>query len=88
MRLCRLKACGSNVTKDKKSEIQLKKEKNMNCRNTETRRRIVEEYDVKPVAHIKLLAGQIKHSDAEAVIRDEYYIFTAKNKGNGKTEII
>ena len=60
----------------------------MNCRNTETRRRIVEEYDVKPVAHIKLLAGQIKHSDAEAVIRDEYYIFTAKNKGNGKTEII
>ena len=60
----------------------------MNCRGTETRRLIVKEYDVKPVAHIKLLAGQTKHSDAEATIKGEYYIFNATRKSDGKTEII
>lgn len=34
----------------------------MNCRGTATRQRIVKEYNVKPVAHIQLLAGQTKHS--------------------------
>lgn len=60
----------------------------MNCRGTETRRQIVKDYDVKPLAHIKLLAGQSKHSDAEAIIKDEYYIFTATRKSDGKKEII
>lgn len=60
----------------------------MNCRGTETRQKIIEEYDVKPVAHIKLLTGQSKHSDAEATIKDEYYIFNATRKSDGKTEII
>lgn len=58
----------------------------MNCRGAETRRKIVEEYDVKPVAHIKLLAGQSKHSDAEATIKDEYYIFSATRKRGRKDE--
>ena len=60
----------------------------MNCRGTATRQRIVEEYNVKPVAHIQLLAGQTKHSDAEAIIREEYYIFNAERKIDGKREII
>lgn len=49
----------------------------MKCRGMETRRRIVEEYEVKPIAHLKLLVNQTKYSDAEATIEDEYYIFIA-----------
>lgn len=52
----------------------------MKCRGTETRKKIVKEYYVEPVAHLKLLANQTKHSDAEAKIEDEYYIFTATRK--------
>lgn len=60
----------------------------MNCRGTKTRQRIITEYNVEPIAHIKLLKGQSKHSDAEATIKDEYYIFNAIRKGDGRTEII
>lgn len=60
----------------------------MYCRGTETRQKIVKEYFVKPEVHIKLLNGQHKHSDAEAVIKDEYYIFSAKRKSDGGDEQI
>lgn len=60
----------------------------MDCRGTETRKRIVTEYKVEPVAHIKLLANQTKHSDAGATIEDEYYIFTAIKNSDGTKEII
>ena len=60
----------------------------MNCRGTETRKKIVKEYKVEPVAHIKLLANQTKHSDAGATIEDEYYIFTAIRNSDGQREII
>lgn len=35
----------------------------MNCRGKQTREQIVKNYQVIPVAHIKLLAGQTKRSD-------------------------
>ena len=60
----------------------------MNCRGHETRQRIVRDYKVQPEAHIKLLANQQKYSDARAIIEDEYYIFSAKHKTNGKKEVI
>lgn len=60
----------------------------MNCRGTETRKRIVNEYKVEPVAHIKLLTNQTKHSDAGATIEEEYYIFTAIRNTDGQKEII
>ena len=60
----------------------------MNCRGTETRKKIVEEYKVGPVAHIKLLANQTKHSDAGATIEDKYYIFSAIRKSDGKKDVI
>lgn len=60
----------------------------MNCRGHETRQRIAKDYEVEPKAHIKLLASQQKHSDAGAIIEDEYYIFSAKSKSDGKKEII
>lgn len=59
----------------------------MKCRGRQVRERIVEEYQVIPKAHIKLLAGQTKRSDAEADITDEYYIFEAIST-NGEKETI
>lgn len=60
----------------------------MDCRGTEKRKWIIGNYDVEPVAHIQLLAGQTKHSDAAAIIENDYYIFNAINKNNGTKEII
>lgn len=60
----------------------------MNCRGHETRQKIVQDYEIKPESHIKLLANQIKHSDAGATIEDEYYVFSAIRKSDGKKEII
>ena len=59
----------------------LRKEKIlMECRSTERRQWIVDNYNVVPVAHIQLLAGQTKHSDAGAMIENDYYIFHAIDK--------
>lgn len=60
----------------------------MDCRSTERRQRIVDNYNVVPVAHIQLLAGQTKHSDAGATIENDYYIFHATGKVSGRREII
>ena len=60
----------------------------MNCRGYKTRKSIVRDYEVKPEAHIKLLANQQKHSDAGATIEDEYYVFSAKRKTDGQKEVI
>ena len=65
-----------------------KGELKINCRGNETRKRIITEYIVEPKAHLKLLANQRKNSDAKAIIEDEYYIFTAVRKRDGKEEII
>lgn len=59
----------------------------MKCRGREVREQIVRNYQVTPVAHVKLLSGQTKRSDAEANISDEYYIFEAIDS-KGKKEII
>lgn len=60
----------------------------MECRSTEKRQWIVQNYNVEPVAHIQLLEGQTKHSDAGATIEKDYYIFEAVHKVNGKKEVI
>lgn len=60
----------------------------MNCRGHDTRQKIVDDYEIQPEAHIKLLANQQKHSDAGATIEDEYYVFSAKHKSDGKKEVI
>lgn len=52
----------------------------MDCRGNEKRKRIVEHYNVVPVAHLPLLHGQTKRSDARHVIEREYYIFEVRNK--------
>ena len=60
----------------------------MECRSEERRQYIVDNYNVVPVAHIQLLNGQTKHSDAGQTIENDYYIFEATSKVNGKKEII
>ena len=60
----------------------------MECRSEERRQYIVNNYNVVPVAHIQLLNGQTKHSDAGQTIENDYYIFEATSKANGKKEII
>lgn len=40
----------------------------MECRSEERRQYIVDNYNVVPVAHIQLLNGQTKHSDAGQTI--------------------
>ena len=60
----------------------------MNCRTIEKRQRIIRNCDVEPVAHIQLLSGQTKNSDAGATIERDYYIFEAVNKVNGTKENI
>lgn len=60
----------------------------MYCRGTKRRGQIVEKYNLVPKAHIKLLAGQEKISDAGGTIEKEYYIFEATPKESGNPEII
>lgn len=60
----------------------------MECRSTEKRQWIVQNYNVEPIAHIQLLAGQVKRSDAGAIIENDYYIFEAVHKTSGGKEII
>lgn len=54
----------------------------MDCRGSKRRQEIVRDYDVVPVAHVKLLKGQTKKSDAGPEIDDQYYFFKATNKNN------
>ena len=49
----------------------------MNCHGHDTRVRIVENYNIKCTAHIRLLNGQIKRD-----ITDTYYIFECVNKND------
>lgn len=60
----------------------------MDCRSTEKRQWIVRNYNVEPVAHIQLLKGQTKYSDAGAIIENDYYIFQAVGRASGKMETI
>ena len=52
----------------------------MDCRGVKRREDIVRNYDVVPVAHIKLLKGQTKKSDAGPEIDDQYYVFKATSR--------
>lgn len=52
----------------------------MKCKGKETRIEIVKKYGVKPIIHSVLLNKQTKRSDAEATIKNEYYIFKVMKK--------
>lgn len=60
----------------------------MNCRGHKKRKSIVKNYTVKPEAHLKLLSGKTIESDAGGEIKNEYYLFSVKRKGNDGTDMI
>lgn len=60
----------------------------MNCRGPKERKRIVANYDVEPVAHIKLLNGQVIHSDAGGDITDRYFLFRCTENRTGRVKQI
>lgn len=60
----------------------------MDCRGMERRRWIVDHYTVVPVAHLRLLNGITKQSDAGRKIKNEYYVFKATPRRGGDFEII
>lgn len=60
----------------------------MNCRGKETRRKIIQNYEIKPIAHIKLISGRKVRSDAGHEITDSYYIFDCKHRITGEKDVI
>ena len=61
----------------------------MDCRKKQRRREIVDKYDVRPLAHVKLLFGQEKLSCTGILLTDEYYCFSLKSKqGNEECTIL
>lgn len=56
--------------------------KSFNCRGEECRKNIVKRYDLKLIAHTKLLNGQSKKSCAGVLLTDTYYTFEYKDKTN------
>lgn len=52
----------------------------MLCRGEECRERIAEEYNLKAVAHVMLLAGQEKLSCTNVTLTDRYYCFAYESK--------
>ena len=59
----------------------------MNCRGREVREKLVEMYEIKPVAHVKLLNGQVKRSCTGDELIDNYYCFSYRVKGKPETQL-
>lgn len=56
----------------------------MNCRGIGKRTEIINDYYIKPIAHVKLLNGQQKKSCTGDLLTDRYYCFSFKHKKNNK----
>ncbi|WP_372178155.1 hypothetical protein ACCQ23_05605 [Xanthomonas axonopodis pv. phyllanthi] len=52
----------------------------MNCRGAATRINIVNNYELRPLAHVQLLAGQIKKSCTGVTLTEAYYCFYYKSR--------
>lgn len=52
----------------------------MYCRGEDTRREIVKNYELHPVAHVQLLVGQVKTSCTGDALTDAYYCFSYKSR--------
>lgn len=55
----------------------------MKCRSEKLREELVKIYDIKPIAHVKLLKGQEKVSCTGDLLTDSYYCFSYKKKNTG-----
>ncbi len=59
----------------------------MKCRGKELREKLIEMYDIKPVAHVKLLEGQVKKSCTGDELTDNYYCFSYQIKGKSNSTL-
>lgn len=50
------------------------------CRSPETRKKLAQEYEIKPIAHVRLLNGQTRKSCTKDLITDSYYCFSYRRK--------
>ena len=62
--------------------MRVQRNKTFKCRGERTRELIVKNYFLKPIAHVKLLSGQIKRSCTGDRLTDSYYCFWYKHKIN------
>jgi hypothetical protein len=51
------------------------------CRSSEVREKLVQDYNIEPIAHVRLLNGQERRSCTKDLLTDSYYCFSyhAKN---------
>lgn len=54
------------------------------CRGEEVRKRIVDNYELRAIAHVKLLNGQVKSSCTNDLLTDSYYCFDYKSRTEPK----
>lgn len=52
------------------------------CKGPECRKQKVKEYEIRPIAHVKLLTGQSKISCTGQKLKDAYYLFDYQHKTN------
>lgn len=50
------------------------------CRSSKVREQLVHEYNIKPIAHVRLLNGQKRKSCTKDLLTDSYYCFSYKAK--------
>jgi hypothetical protein len=62
------------------NKINIKASDFMLCKYESRRIEIVEEYDVVPIAHVKLLPSQTKRSCTNRKLKDKYYCFSYVHK--------
>ena len=60
----------------------------MNCRGHNNRVNIVNNYDITPLAHLRVLGGMVVHSDAGGDITDSYFLFRCIHKETKQEKII
>lgn len=54
----------------------------MKCRGVAVRQEIVKNFQLRPIAHVKLLAGQMKRSCINDALTDSYYCFSYEGRGD------
>lgn len=52
------------------------------CRSSKVREKLIEEYDIKPISHVRLLNGQKFQSCTKDVLTDSYYCFSYRAKNS------
>jgi hypothetical protein len=58
------------------------------CRSSAVREKLVKEYNIKPIAHVRLLNGQERRSCTNDMLTDSYYCFTYRAKESDVTDTL